>query len=133
MNRDTIIQPWPEGLSDLYSTTSGWTGSQESPLILPFRAQMRLPEEFLLGTLLDARLRVSEPFEVRIIRENQDVILEATEINEFGFGANLSEALSDLQSAIGELYFTLERDADRLGPDLERVWLDLREKITRRP
>ncbi len=65
--------------------------------------------------------------------EDKNVIAQAEELDEFGFGKNLSEALSDLQGAIVELYFTLEQEEDRLGPDLRRVWAILQEKITRRP
>ena len=133
MNKQAVIQQWPEGLSDLSGTTSASAATSESMQISPFHAKVRLPEEFLLGRLLDARLRVAQPLAVKVTRENRHVIVEATEINEFGFGANLSEALSDLQATVGELYFALERDADRLGPYLERVWLTLRDKITRRP
>ena len=58
-------------------------------------------------------------------------VVEAPELNEFGFGDNLSEALSDLQAAIAELYFTLETDREQLGPDLTSVWVVLSKKVRR--
>ena len=61
--------------------------------------------------------------------EGGEHVVEATELNEFGFGETLSEALTDLQAAIAELYFTLEEDQDRLGPDLSSVWDVLSRKI----
>jgi len=91
-----------------------------------------LPDEILLGTVRDGRLRVRVPIRVRFRREDQHVVAEAAELDEFGFGANLSEALADLQDAIGELYFTLEREQGRLGPDLRRVWTVLQQKLMRR-
>lgn len=92
-----------------------------------------VPDQVLLGSLRDGRFRVMGPIAVKCTAENQDVIVEAIELNEFGFGRNLSEALSDLQAAIVELYFTLEQEQDRLGPDLQRIWAILQQKVLRRP
>ena len=100
-------------------------------LITPFFPEV--PEELLLGSVRDGRLRVNAPILVKCTKENQEIIAEAVELNEFGFGGNISEALSDLQAAIVELYFTLEQEQDRLGPDLQRTWVTLQEKISRRP
>ena len=61
--------------------------------------------------------------------ESGEHVVEATELNEFGFGNNLAEALADLQAAIAELYLTLEEDQDRLGPDLSSVWDVLSRKV----
>ena len=49
-------------------------------------------------------------------------VVAAVELNEFGFSDTESEAIADLQSAIAPLYFVLEKERDRLGPDLARVW-----------
>ncbi|OGO30066.1 MAG: hypothetical protein A2Z29_06555 [Chloroflexi bacterium RBG_16_56_11] len=89
-------------------------------------------KEILLGTLRDVRLKVNLPIRVKFSYENEQVIAEAEEINEFGFGTNSSEALVDLQRAISELYFTLEKEQKRLGMDLQKVWAVLQEKILRR-
>ena len=58
-------------------------------------------------------------------------VVEAPELNEFGFGENLPVALSDLQAAIAELYLTLEEEQERLGPDLSSVWDVLSKKVRR--
>lgn len=89
--------------------------------------------QILLGSLRDGRLRVQSPITVKITKEDRHIIAEATELDEFGFGANLSDALRDLQRAIVELYLTLEEGKDRLGPDLQRVWTTLQHKLARRP
>ncbi len=88
--------------------------------------------EILLGTVRDGRLKVHSPIIVKFKYENEQVIAEAEEIDEFGFGNNPAEALADLQRAIAELYFTLEKEKDRLGVDLQRVWNILQEKILKR-
>ena len=88
--------------------------------------------EVLLGSLRDGRLRVYSPIKVTFAREGTHAIAEAVDINEFGFGANPSEALADLQNAIAELYLTLEVEQNRLGDDLQSVWAVLQEKIYKR-
>ena len=94
----------------------------------PAAPQPAFPDTLLLGALLDGRLRVREPFEVAVAQENADFMLEAVEVSEFGFGINPSEALADLQRAIGELYTTLEVDQKNLGRDLVEVWAILQRK-----
>ena len=102
-------------------------------LALAINVSPVLPQQTLLGSLRDGRLRVQDPIRVKLAREDQHIIAEAVELNEFGCGANLSEALHDLQRAIVELYFTLEQDQHRLGPDLQQVWAALQRTILRRP
>ena len=89
----------------------------------------KVPEQILLGSLRDGRLRVYSPIKIRFTSEGKHTIAEAVELNEFGFGENQSEALADLQRAIAELYFTLEKEQDHLGTDLQGVWAILQEKI----
>lgn len=92
-----------------------------------------LPEQTLLGSLRDGRLRVKIPIRIKFAREDKHIIAEAVDLNEYGFGANLSEAIRDLQRAIVELYLTLEQDQHRLGPDLQQVWAALQRTIQRKP
>lgn len=92
----------------------------------------QVPDHIELGALRDGRLRVISPISVNLSTEENNVIAEAVEFNEFGFGKNSSEAIVDLQRAIAELYFTLEDEQDRLGLDLQRVWDRLQEKIYKR-
>ena len=88
-----------------------------------------VPREALLGSVRDGRLRVQSPIRVKFTQEGQNIIAKAVEFNEFGFGENPSEALVDLQHAIAELYFTLDKEHDRLGRDLQRVRAKLQKKI----
>lgn len=87
------------------------------------------PEVNQLGSLRDHRLRVVEPFVIAFRSEDSQMVAEAPEIDEFGFGQSPAEALEDLQHAIVELYLSLDRDQSRLGIDLERVWAVLCRKI----
>jgi hypothetical protein len=90
------------------------------------------PTTFRLGRLSDARLRVVEPFEVLMSKEGSDFIAEASEINEFGFGESYRAAVTDLQRAITQLFFSLQHDSERLGPDLSATLTTLSEKIIAR-
>ena len=88
-------------------------------------------ERFALGSLRDRRLRVIKSIEVKQMTEGSQYVVEATELNEFGFGDDLSGAIKDLQAAIVELYLTLESEQKRLGPDLAKVWRILSRKVRR--
>ncbi len=89
------------------------------------------PGRFMLERLRDERLRVAEPIEIVRTTEDGKCVVEAPELNEFGFGDNLSEAIADLQAAIAELYFTLDAEQGRLGPDLAAVRATLSRKLRR--
>ena len=84
---------------------------------------------FDLDGLRDERLTLVEPFAIERTTDAGRCVLEATEINEFGFGENLSEAIADLQAAIAELYFNLEEEREGLGADLATVWSTLCRKV----
>ena len=104
------------------------------PVAMPFVSddpEMRVlpPDRFSLGRLRDGRLRVVKPIDVVRTTEDGRCVVEAPELNEFGFGDNLSAAIADLQTAIAELYFTLDAEQDRLGPDLASVWDSLSQKL----
>ena len=66
-------------------------------------ASATLPREFAVDSLLDGRLRVVEPIKAAWREEDEGFVVEAGELNEFGFGDNLPEAVADLQAAIAEL------------------------------
>lgn len=91
-----------------------------------------LPPSIRLGFLRDPRLRVQHPITVSISEESGQVVAEAEEIDEYGTGANLAEAIADLQHALAELYFALEEQQGKLAAGLQQVWGALRSKITKR-
>ncbi len=99
--------------------------------VLPASVRVDPPEitHILIGSLRDGRLRVVEPIQVNLYRESESLVAEATDLNEFGFGNNQSEAIIDLQQTIAELYFSLRDHKDRLGPDLQRVWETLNRTV----
>lgn len=88
-----------------------------------------VPGSLQIGHLLDPRLRVVSPFRVEFSLVEGQVVAEAVDFCEFGYGANSSEALRDLQHALGELYFELEAMHEKLGPDLLSVSEAMRARI----
>ena len=91
-----------------------------------------LPATVRLESLVDERLRVKEAIEVAVFAEGGQIVAEAADLDEFGFGDDLTAALADLQSALADLYFTLEAEQDHLGQGLRRVWAILQVKVERR-
>ena len=89
------------------------------------------PSKFSLGYLRDGRLRVVEPISVAWTVEDDQVVAEATELNEYGEGDTIEEAIKDLQASISELFFELDEERDRLGADLQRVYETLTRKLRR--
>ncbi len=91
----------------------------------------RVPTEFQLGALRDARLRVRQSLTVRFSQQDGQWIAEAPELNEFGSGPNQSEALVELQHAVADLYFTLEAEQSDLGSHLQGIWSTVSRKVER--
>ena len=87
------------------------------------------PARLTLDSLRDRRLRVVEPIEVVPMVEGGQYVAEAPELSEFGFGDNLSGAVTDLQAAVADLYFTIEAEQRWLGTDLAAVWGTLSRKV----
>ncbi len=88
-----------------------------------------LPSTMLLGALRDPRLRLNVPLTITFEHDNSDIVAYCEELEEFGFGTHLTEAIADLQATIAELYFTLKEENNRLGSDLVRIWDSLRQTI----
>lgn len=93
--------------------------------------ELLVPGAIQLGTLSDPRLRVIAPIHVRLFEEHGQVVAEATDLSEFGFGSNVSEAMRDVQRAIAQLYFSLDQDRERLGSDLQSAWSTLERTVAR--
>ena len=72
------------------------------------------------------------PIEVKVIREAGQTVAQAEELNEYGTGSNQTEALTDLQKAIADLYFTLEDEQERLGKAMQKTWDLLQSKVSKR-
>ena len=92
----------------------------------------KLLGQVTLEALTDGRLRLREAIAVKVLEESGQIIAAAEELNEYGSGDSQAEAITELQCAIADLYFSLEDDKDRLGPGLQKVWDILQVKIEQR-
>lgn len=108
-------------------------GTPQPVATLVLREDLRwVPALVYLASLRRRDLRVRAPFAVAIRTEGQSVIADASEVEELGYGSNVSAALLDLQATLVELFETLEREEPRLGPDLRETWSVLQQKVERR-
>ena len=101
-------------------------------LVPSFALRDGLPASLELAFLRDSRLRVQHPITVCISEDSGQVIAEAEGLDEYGSGANLTEAIADLQHALAELYFALEEQQDKLAAGLQQTWDALRSKVCKR-
>ncbi len=97
----------------------------------PETQQASESQDATLDSLSDNRLRVVEPFQIQISVEDGTVIVDAPEINEYGEGDTIEEAMKDLQASIVELFSELDEESDRLGTHLQRVYETLTRKLHR--
>ena len=88
-----------------------------------------LPLAMLLGALRNPRLHLIAPLTITFEREDSNIVAYCEELEEFGYGTHLTEAIADLQTTIAELYFTLKEENNKLGSNLRRIWDSLRQKI----
>lgn len=82
-----------------------------------------------LGTLATPLVRVVEAIRVRFFHDGDQVVVEAPELEEFGYGADAAQARFDLQRAIVELFHRLRVDRERLGSDLAKTLSVLERKL----
>ena len=91
------------------------------------------PRSLIIGTLPDARLRLVRPILAEVFGDGGRVGVWSPEFEELGTGKHLSAAVRDFQLSVIELYYSLEKDQQRLGPDLAQLWQRLQDAIALRP
>ena len=82
--------------------------------------EFSFPVEILFGAIIDRRLRIKNPIQITLSKEEDVVVASSSELEEFGYGNDISEALDDFAKTLAELYLSLEENADRLGDDLKQ-------------
>lgn len=92
---------------------------------------METTQTLTLDSLGDSPLQVVEPFQIEIIHGESIFIADAPEVNDYGEGETVEEAIRDLQASIVELFTDLDEDKDRLGPGLQIVYETLLRKLRR--
>ena len=92
----------------------------------------RPPDNLLFGIIREPSLRLFKAIPLSIERKRKSVIARWIEIDEFGYGRNLSEAAEDFAKTVTELYLTLMDKQEHLSEDLKQVWTTLNQHIGRR-
>jgi hypothetical protein len=77
-----------------------------------------LPAAVQLGMIPDPAVQVILAIPVEIRHEGDIYVASWEQAEEFGYGANRSEALHDFGRTIARLFITLNREKDTLGPSL---------------
>ena len=95
--------------------------------------EFSFPVEILFGAMIDRRLRIKNPIPITLSREEDVVVASSSELEEFGYGNDISEALDDFAKTLAELYLSLEENEDRLGDDLKQQFSRLSGFIEVRP
>lgn len=75
-----------------------------------------------VGSLLDARLRMSQPVTLVIEKDEDFFVAWHEELQEFGYGTDPISAVQDFRNTMAQLYWQLKEDQHRLGADLLGTW-----------
>jgi hypothetical protein len=79
------------------------------------------PDRVLFAAIRDPRLRIVQSIPLEVSTEDQNVVVHWADVDEFGTGSTLSEALDDFEVSARELYRQLAAPDVNLGPDMQRV------------
>ena len=82
---------------------------------------LRRPSKILFGASVAPLLRIRVPIPLEISTEGDSVVAYCADLQEFGYGSNLSEAIDDFGKTLRELFFSLEERKESLSEDLKGV------------
>ena len=103
-------------------------------LLQSIRTPLRHPTDgttIFIGDLRSNEYRLNTPIPVTIEYDEDTVIASFYDVEEYGVGEDLEEALSDLCAGLVEYYESLEKNANCLGPLTVRHWKYLQTLILR--
>lgn len=84
-------------------------------------------EAVLFGAISDPMIRVKSPIPLRISREGDTVAVFSSDLEEFGYGPTLSDALDDFAKTVCELYLSLSPRREKLSEYLQGVFEKLQQ------
>lgn len=94
----------------------------EPEAVQPDTLGLAVHHQIQIGSLLDHRLRMSEPITLEMEQEGEFHLAKYDVLEEFGYGTDPISAVQDFRKTIAELYWQLKEDEERLGPDLAETW-----------
>ena len=86
---------------------------------IPYRV---IPYHLEIRSLHNDRLEIDSPISVLVEEGEEQIIAYAPDLEIYGCGYDLGEALDDLRRSIVEMYYDLNKDKDKLGADLKKIW-----------
>lgn len=92
-----------------------------------------MPRRILFGAMPDPRLRFRCPVPLQVYMEDGSIIARSPELDEFGCGVSMGDALQDLGKTLAEEYVFLHEQADQLGEALRDQYRRLSEFVEYRP
>ena|SRR5579864_6713315 len=99
---------------------------------IPTRRLSVRPKSMRLGVIHSPQLQLKKAISVEISRKKDAVVANARDLQEFGCGVTMSDAIDDLSKGLAELFFRLESDQARLSKDLQKLWDKLSQYVQRR-
>jgi hypothetical protein len=70
-------------------------------------AALQWPIDMHFGGTIDRRLHFKRPLPVKVYKQDGTYVVRCEEIDQFGYGPDMSEALDDFGSTVSEMYFYL--------------------------
>jgi hypothetical protein len=92
-----------------------------------------MPGKVLFGAMPDRRLRFRRPVPLQVYEEDGSIIARSPELDEFGCGTSVADALQDIGKTLAEEYVFLHEQADQLGEALRDQYRRLSEFVEYRP
>lgn len=95
----------------------------------PFNVVDLLPRQLEFAAPPSRRLRFKKPISLKLYADLDSVVAYSPDLEEFGNGENVAEALDDFGKTIAEAYDSLQDEFDVLGENLKQHFLRLQDYI----
>ena len=90
--------------------------------IAEFTGALKLPHTIFISNLRHDKYKLTQPIPVSIEYENNVVIASFYDVDVYGTGDDIQEAITDLCSQIIEVYELYSQNLNHLGPVPAREW-----------
>ncbi|MBM3234925.1 hypothetical protein FJZ31_01370 [Candidatus Poribacteria bacterium] len=90
--------------------------------IAEFTEALKVPHTIFISDLRHDKYKLTQPIPVSIEYEDDTVIVSFYDVDVYGTGDDIQEAITDLCSQIIEVYELYSQNVNRLGPVPTREW-----------
>lgn len=86
---------------------------------------------FPLDNIRSTKIKLNKSVNVLIENNNSEIVVDCPDLDLYGVGDSLQEAIMDLSESIEELYFTLKKNGpSKLGPHMLNIWEFLKDIVS---